>query len=469
MINCYPKVFTSKAISIYIVLLMIVSLVFMKYSMEFYFYLFGIISVFGFFHFSNVLPQKWKYIPDISFGKKLFITALIIRVVWVFVSALLFLEIYGDLFDFERFDSLYYDYLGHQGHELLKEGGFREGFEAYNCLPVSDQGYPTYIAYMYYLLGDSVILFRLTKTIFSAWTCLLIYKLGSREFGSRVGRLAGIMCMLMPNLIYYCSIQVKEVEMVFLAVLFTERASAILKQNKFVASQTIILVFVGSLLFFFRTALAVTLFLAFFIAIVFTSSRVVGIGKKIIIGVLVFSVIGVAVGDAMIQEVNEMYNNRNSQQQNMEWRSVRQNGNKFAKYAGRSVFAPLIFTIPFSTMVKIDGQEHTQFLNGANYTKNITSFFTITAMFMLLMSGDWRKHVLVIGVLCGYLIIMAMSQFAQSERFHQPALPFEMMFAAYALCNLKKKHARLFNFWLVFIFVAEIGWNWFKLAGRDLI
>lgn len=469
MISYYPKTFTKKAVSIYIVLLMIVSLVFMKFSMKFIFLLSGIVSVVCFFHFSNVLPKKWAHVPEASFGKKLFVTALIIRVVWVFLSALMFWKIYGDLFDFEHFDSVYYDYLGKQGHELLVKGGFRNNFEAFVVLPISDQGYPVYMAFMYYLFDDSVIPLRLVKAIFGAWTCLLIYKLGSREFGTRVGRLAGIMCMLMPNLIYYCAIQLKEIEMVFLAVLFVERASAILKQNKFVASQTIILVFVGSLLFFFRTALAVTLFLAFFIAIVFTSNRVVGIGKKIIIGLLVFSVIGVAVGGAMIEEINEMYKSRDRQEQNMEWRAEREGGNKFAKYANRSVFAPLIFTIPFSSMVNIEGQEHTQFLNGGNYVKNVTSFFTILALIMLLMSGDWRKHVLVISMLCGYLVIMAMSAFAQSERFHQPVLSFELMFAAYALCNLKKKHARFFNIWMILIFVAEIGWNWFKLAGRDLI
>lgn len=469
MISYYPKTFTKKAVSVYIVLLMIISLVFTKFSMKFIFLLSGIISVVCFFHFSNVLPKKWAHVPDASFGKKLFITALAIRVFWVFISTLMFWEIYGDLFDFEHFDSVYYDYLGKQGHKLLVKGGFRDKFEAFLVLPISDQGYPIYIAFMYYLFNDSVILLRLVKAIFGAWTCLLIYKLGSREFGTKVGRLAGIMCMLMPNLIYYCAIQLKEVEMVFLTVLFVERASAILKQNKFVASQTIILVFTGSLLFFFRTALAVTLFLAFFIAIAFTSSRIVGVGKKIIIGILVFSVIGVAVGDTMIEEITEMYNSRDSQEQNMEWRSEREGGNKFAKYASRSVFAPLIFTIPFSSMVNVEGQEHTQFLNGGNYVKNVTSFFTILALITLLMSGDWRKHVLAVSMLCGYLVIMAMSAFAQSERFHQPVLPFELMFAAYALCNLKKKHARFFNIWMILIFVAEIGWNWFKLAGRNLI
>ena len=108
----------------------------------------------------------------------------------VFISALMFWEIYGDLFDFEHFDSVYYDYLGKQGHKLLVKGGFRDKFEAFLVLPISDQGYPIYIAFMYYLFNDSVILLRLVKAIFGAWTCLLIYKLGSREFGTKVKQIS---------------------------------------------------------------------------------------------------------------------------------------------------------------------------------------------------------------------------------------------------------------------------------------
>jgi hypothetical protein len=37
------------------------------------------------------------------------------------------------------------------------------------------------------------------------------------------------------------------------------------------------------------------------------------------------------------------------QKDNMEWRGEREGGNEFAKYAGVTVFAPLIFTIPFPT------------------------------------------------------------------------------------------------------------------------
>ena len=67
-----------------------------------------------------------------------------------------------------------------------------------------------------------------------------------------------------------------------------------------------------------------------------------------------------------------------------------------------------------------------------------------------------------------YLAVIALSAFAQSERFHLPALPFALLFAAYGVSQMRNKDIRWFNIWLVFIFLANIGWSWFKLAGRGM-
>ena len=60
-------------------------------------------------------------------------------------------------------------------------------------------------------------------------------------------------------------------------------------------------------------------------------------------------------------------------------------------------------------------------------------------MFMLLLTGLWRRHVFLIAILVGYLIILVMSVYAQSGRFHVPALPLEIMFAAYCIQLIEQK------------------------------
>ena len=266
--------------------------------------------------------------------------------------------------------------------------------------------------------------------------------------------------------------------MVFLAVLFVEQADQMLRSRQFTAWKVIPLLLIVGILFTFRTVLALVLILALFFTIVMSSSRVVNWGKRILIGFLAVLFIGVMAGNQIKERAHDLIEQVQGgyQEGNMEWRANRKDasGNKqrFAKYAGATVFAPLIFTIPFPTMVRpFDGQNVQQLLNGGNFIKNIVSIFSIFALVVLLMLGKWRDHMLPLSFLIGYLVVLVFSAFAQSERFHQPAMPFEMMFAAcgISIVMTNKRYQRWFTYWCVLMFVAAIAWNWFKLAGRGLI
>ena len=285
--------------------------------------------------------------------------------------------------------------------------------------------------------------------------------------------MAAVFCDLWPNFWYYCGTHLKETEMVFLGVLFVEQADQMLLSRQFTAWKVIPVLLLGALIFTFRTPLALVAFLSLIFSVVMSSSKVVSWGKRIIVGLLSILLIGVVAGNRIEEESRSLFEQARGkqQQENMEWRAKRTHGNAFAKYAGKSVFAPLIFTIPFPSMVRpFDGQDVQQLLNGGNFVKNIISCFTIFALVMLLMSGRWREHLLPLSFMLGYLVVLTMSTFAQSERFHQPATPFEFMFAAYGLsiALTKPKYKRWFTYWCGLMFVACIAWNWFKMAGRGL-
>jgi Ca2+/Na+ antiporter len=210
--------------------------------------------------------------------------------------------------------------------------------------------------------------------------------------------------------------------------------------------------------------LAAVLVAALVAALIFSSGRQLELWKKIVYTSLFAVWMFLTVGVEMVEETQKLWEDRTENQSvGYEWRS---RTNSFAQYATASVFAPLIFTIPFATMVTIQGQENQMLLNGANFTKNIMSGLTILALFLLLVRGDWRKHVLPIAVMCGYLVVLVFSNFAHSERFHFPALAFELMFAAYGVSQLTNKHKRWYTIWIIVICVANIAWSYIKLAGR---
>ena len=466
MLTYFPKYFTSRAVYCYLITLAMVSLVFMRYALPFQFILFGLAAVLIFFLFGNRLSMEWQRLSPNSFTKKVFVTALIIRVVYVVFIYFYYIAMTGEPHAFHKADEGAYQALG----EVWRNFGFERMREEMSWMSFDDSGYPWWIAFEYLLLGSHVLTARIVKCFIDAFSCILIYNLAKRNFGESVGRMAAIFCLLMPNMWYYCGVTLKETEMAFLVILFAERADLVLRSPKIKIVGIIIPALCILLMFTFRTALGAVMFAALAAGLIFSSSKQLQLWKKIlytsIFAVWMFMTVGVEI----VQETQQLWENRiSNQEEGMEWRSRRSGGNEFAKYASAAVFAPAIFTIPFSSMVAIENQENQMMLHGANFNKNIMSGFVIFAMFSLLLSGEWRKHVLPIALNCGYLVVLAFSNFAQSERFHFPVLALELMFAAYGISLMKNKHKRWFMIWLAAMCLANIGWAWIKLAGRGLV
>ena len=478
--SVFPRWLSQYSVVVYILTLAMVSMMHSAYSLPWYYMLSGVVAIILFFFYGGHLVERTSLIKMLrpkTFEQRIFLISIILRAVWMFLIYSIFMQNYGDAFGFDNADAKYYHDLGEYVSWLIERGNFRfyDEISKWNGghEDISDMGYGIYVGVVYRLTDNSIIVVRFLKCIWSALTVLLVYRLAKRNFGEQTGRIAAIFCALWPNFWYYCGVHLKETEMVFLAVLFVEQADQMLRSRQFTAWKVIPVLLIGATILTFRTPLALVAFLSLIFSVVMSSQKVVSWGKRIIVGGLAVLLIIVTIGNQIEEQSKQLFETAQSDQQhnNMEWRSEREHGNAFAKYAGKSVFAPLIFTIPFPTMVRpYEGQDVQQLLNGGNFIKNIISGFTIFAMFMLLMSGQWRDHLLPLSFMLGYIVVLVMSVFAQAERFHQPAMPFEFMFAAYGLsiAVTKPKYKRWFMYWCGLMFVASIAWNWFKLAGRGL-
>ena len=472
-----PKYLTSWAMLTYVAAICCCNILFASSMLNWQWWFFGAIEVLGFFYFSNRLSKQWFHLKSMHFTQKLFWIALFLRLLWVFISYFLYQKWTGTAFTIDAGDELFYNEVAQYAANMMRNSDWNiySNIQKYSGnVQFSDMGYPVYLTFVYWIFGNSIFIARVIKAILSAWTVVLMYKLTTRNFGEQTGRMVAIMCALMPNLIYYCSFQLKEVEMVFLAVLFIERADHLLRKGKLAFMPTATLMLIPAVMFTIRTALAAVLVMAFFCTVILSSERVVSWGRRtlMLIMAILFAGMTLMTSTSIGQDIQQMWQTRGSTQQvNMDWRSIRDNGNQLAKYAGAAVFAPMIFTIPFPTMVETYGQENQKMIHGGNFVKNILSGFTIAALFILLFSGDWRKYVLPLAILCGYLVVLVFSSFAHSERFHLPILPFSLMFAAYGISKMNEVWwvKKYYPYWCALMFVAAIAWNWFKLAGRGMI
>lgn len=462
MLTYFPKLFSNKAVLCYAVTLAIVSFAFMNYAMPFQFVMFGVVEVFLFFYCGGSLTRNWRKFSSRRFTKRLFFLALVLRLVYVVFIYFYYIEMTGRPNMYHPGDELMYEYFG----ELMATEGFNEFVRQIKGIDFSDRGYCWWMGVVYGVLGPTVFSDRIVKCFLDAFSCVLIYSLGKRNFGEFEGRMAGIFYLFMPNMWYYCGLSLKETVMAFMVILFVERGDFVIRSRKIEIKDLLLPALIVLIVFTFRTALAAVLFAALIMAIVLSSGKQLEAWKKVLYG-LVFGIwMLMTVGVEIIEETQQLWEGRTENQSvGYEWRSET---NSFAQYASAAVFAPLIFTIPFSSMVNIVDQENQMILNGANFIKNILSGFTIFALLSLLFRGEWRKHVLPLAVTAGYLVVLVFSNFAHSERFHFPVLGFELMFAAYGISMVKNKQKRWYNLWLIFICVANVLWGWIKLAGRGL-
>ena len=84
----------------------------------------------------------------------------------------------------------------------LAEG---RGFLDANGLPTSVRPpvYPLFLAGIYKVFGHSYPAAKLAQILLSALTCALLFLIGSRVFGEKLGFISGLVCAFYPPLIVY--------------------------------------------------------------------------------------------------------------------------------------------------------------------------------------------------------------------------------------------------------------------------
>lgn len=449
---------------IYFISLAIVSVIFINHMMKFDFLIIGIAWILLFFLLSVRYTRKWADIPEKNYIRKLFFTALTFRIVWVLFSYIYYFIKTGLPFEFGSSDALAY----HDAAIWMKEIGWSQTMDYLSTKSIADSGYPIYLTILYTIFGDSVLVVRILKAVLGAWSCVLLYKLASRNVGEEAGRMAGIFCCLMPNLIMYCGLHLKEIEMIFLTIAALERADNLLR-TKVTFWKVLLLAALVISLFTFRTVLGVTVIFAIGTSLVFSSSTMMSSWNRVVLITWAIIAIMVMAGGTIANEAQSLWEHRSENQTAKRDWQVRK-GVEWAKYATGTVMAPMMFVLPFPTMVDVDEQYNQQLIHAGNYVKNFMGIFVIIAVFdAILRRKNWRNLSLLGSFVISYLGVICMSGFANSERFLLPGLPFLLIMAAYGITILDKSYFKWVKLWYWVVPVMVIGWAVFKLGSRGIL
>ena len=437
------------------------------------------ISIVLFFFVGRSMSNKFSLFGEKKFLRSVFTVGLVVRIRWILYMFFVFNPRYfgtrhGDGADtdwFMGFGKYLAEWIGGDSMYSLSQ------IIDINMSAIDDVAYPMILGIEYLLTGgiSDVLIPYIIKSIMGAYCAVCAYRITKRHFGEGAARIAAIFVCLNPNIIYWCGTMMKEAEMVFFCCMAVDKFDEALFSNSQLTIKSLLPgILCGLVLLFMRTTLGLVVFAAVMLHIVLADTRIISVGKKIFMGVMTVLVLSVAVGDHLLGQSKGYIEKAQSDYQhtNMEWRSTRVGGNSFAKYATAGVFAPLIFTIPFPTFNQAYEAQLLQVqLAGGSYIKNILSFFVILMLIQFLITGEWRKHVFILGYTCAYLVVLVFSGFAQSGRFHMPIWPMLMILAAHGI-QIAKTDKKMRK-WFIYALFAEVfvclAWNWFKLAGRGMI
>lgn len=441
--------------------------------MPWYWYLTGIIAVALFYYGSSTLEETWSRKPIRVFEQNIFGFALILRLLWVIGYYLFTTSVWHTPWEQPigtSMDSDAYFYTAEWFYDLMKNKEWTHLWYFVQMEGLSDSGYPLLLSFLRFLTGDSIILTRIPNILADSWTVVLVYRIAKNNFNESTGRLASIFALFMPMMIFYSGVTMKESLMLMLATWAIERGDYVIREKSYSFLSLASFIILALSVTLFRTALAWVIILAFLCALLFTSEKVMSLSRRVIVlivlvagGILVFS-------GQITEQTEELFEQYDSTGKNFENRAAGPRGNSLVASFGKGMFFPLLFTIPFPTMIDIPWQQIQQLQSGGFFIKNVLSFFCIFAIVVLLMRGKWKNSVMIIAYLFGYLIVLGLSSFVHSGRFHHPALPCELILAAYGISQIKDKYqAKLFDYFLIVEFVAILIWNGFKLKGRGLL
>ena len=466
MVTFFPKQIASKGLVLYIASITIVSVMYVSYAIPWYFMLIGLAEVLLFFILASKYSKSWLKFSSNGFEKKVFWAAFFLRLVWVVFSYFFYIEQTGQPFEYGAADSQAY----HDEAEWLSniDWDYVMDYLFYRRRGYSDSGYPFYLTVLYKIVGVNIIIARIFKSIISAFMCVLIYRLASRNIGEEPARMAAVFAVLMPNLYVYCGLHLKETEMIFLEVAFLERTDAAMRSKKLKFWDVVVPLLLCGSLFLFRTALGAVAAMSFFTALLFSSKKVATKARKIKIAVWFIVAVMVVGGSAIVNEIEDLLQNRDTNQQRRRLEQTMR-GNQWAKYATGAVMAPMVFVLPFTTMVDT-GQYNQLVVHGGNFVRNFMGVFVLIGLFSAIFTKkNWRNFALIGSFTIFYFIVIALSAFANSERFLLPGLPGLLIIAAYGVSELTAKSFKFVKLWYFVVVMMQVGWAFFKLGSRGWV
>lgn len=445
---------------------------FPQYIIPFEILFFGISVIIMFYVGLNYFSRRWSRINEKIFIKKLFVTSFFIKLFFFAATLLLIYLVNPNDFPFEiggGADSTYYHHVASKIAGKIFSSNLSDVLSHW-YKQTGDYGYPIYLGFFYHFIGNDSILVRIISLLISSLTVVLVYKLARKIYNEKIGRFAGILTMLMPPLLWFDTALLKESIMIFLIVLNLYGLSEIVLSRNFRVVNIVLTVIPLFLLFFFRSANAwLLIFVSMLYLLLNLSNR--RISKPIILfSFLIIAIIlsNWVVNTQALEELELMVEQSDTiMEDDLKLSALSRGVNLTNITVIPFIFAGAILT-PFPSLLYID-QGHivmvSHFFN--ELIRNSLYFFAFLGIWVS-YKKRFKESSLIILYTLGYIFILAIANKSFQDRFVLPSLPGIIILISTGLAG-GGIHLKKWKFYLIFVGLAIILWNLFKLNIRGLI
>ncbi len=415
----------------------------------------------------TVMSEKWGKLDDYAFISRLFWSALVIRVVVMFVLLAISYKTWNMFYMVGARDEMVYYRVAAEGVVIWKNISFTDAYQHITSSyrgEISDIGFSTFLMFPIRLFGLNPVAIKLFLCLMGSIIVVRGYVLSKILIEKPAARLAGIFLVLYPISWFYSAVMLKENLMVWLMV---EALIQIVKAQKaFKFHHLIMSLLFIILLFFFRSAISILLVFVLGFSLFMQYRQ-----KNIIINVLLAGIV-ILVYIYFLKSTGrfDLYYSQYTDvdEFTQERLSYMESINPFVALAGTPVFAALSYISPFPSVVVVPnalGLSHSEYYYhvAGNIFWIVLAFFSFYGLYYALRYKRRELAVLLTFVI-GYQFILLKAMMFTSVRISYPVKPFLFILAAYGIFQLKKM--KWYPVYLVFAGLLIVVWNYVRLAGR---
>ncbi|GGX04136.1 glycosyltransferase family 39 protein [Aquimarina muelleri] len=467
----WTKEYSGIAIVFSILVLSIHILFFSEYTMPLFILLGGMGIIFLFFISLWYYTKYWK---DINFfTKKLFFHSIIYRIFGVILLYILTMLYDPESLPFEisAIDSVNYHASGKLVADTIEKGG-----SVFKTLSLvwkgkSDYGFSIIIGILYYIFGKFALVIKIFNVVIGSFSVIRIYQITRYIYDEQRARLTSILMMIMPPLLWFGAMVLKETFLIFVILNIGYFVTKLIYAPKIKLWILAFIVLQIGITLYFRTVLAPLLLICVLLQIIFLKTR-----KKhyrivsILISIsLIYATYFVVNQIGMKENVDAIVAASQNQFENELTHSANSRGISYTT----AIVAPLLIAgaivTPFPSLLDFEEAQLGIFAHFHNeIIRNCLYFFVFLGLYQVIKNRR-KGSIFILSFAIGYILILAISGISFQDRFQILALPFLIIFMADGIYTNSPKKTKNWAIYLIFIFIAILMWNLFKLSNRGLL